>query len=134
MTPATILIVDDERHITHVVKYKLEAAGHRVIVASNGREAFEAARQHVPDLVITDYQMPLMSGVELARALRENDSTDRVPVLMVTGRGHRLPASELQETNIRFLMAKPFSPRELLESVDEIIRGKKAGSRGSHAA
>jgi DNA-binding response OmpR family regulator len=134
MISATILIVDDERHITHVVQYKLEAAGHRVLVATNGRDAFDAAREHRPNLIITDYQMPLMSGLELARALGDDAKTSHIPVVMVTGRGHRLPSTDLQDTNIRHLIAKPFSPRELLQSVEDLLRERQAASPESHAA
>jgi DNA-binding response OmpR family regulator len=117
----TVLIVDDERHITHIVGRKLERSGLRVYSANFGREALDIAIEHVPDIVVTDFQMPGMTGLELAIALHNHPRTAHTPVIMVTARGHRLPSSELVDTNIREIMMKPFSPNELLVRVEEIL-------------
>ena len=110
-----ILVVDDETHITHVVALKLTNAGYRVVTAGDGEEAFELALAEHPDLIITDLQMPYMSGLELAKKLRRTQDLAATPVLMLTARGYALDQSELGQTNIKAVMSKPFSPRDVLD-------------------
>ena len=117
----TVLIVDDEPHVIHVVKLKLEESGLNVVIANNGRAAFDLACQIKPDLVVTDFQMPGGSGLELATRLRKHPDTSQIPLIMLTARGHLAPLSELAETNVRSLLAKPFSPRNLLSKVNELL-------------
>src|SRR4051812_16095776 len=80
----TILVADDESHILHVVSLKLRNAGFRVVTARDGLEAFEMAQQEHPDLVITDYHMPQLSGLELCQKLKLNPSTQDIPTIMLT--------------------------------------------------
>ena len=119
----TILVADDETHITHVVSLKLKNAGHNVVVAHDGEEALELCFEHLPHLVITDLQMPYMSGLELAQRLKKDERTAKTPVLMLTARGYALDQAELDQTNIRRVMNKPFSPREILQLVTELVSG-----------
>ena len=116
-----ILVCDDEPHIVHVVAAKLRNAGFEVLTASDGAEALSAAQQHRPDLVITDYQMPFMSGLELCTKLREDKVLCNTPAIMLTARGFSLGDGVLEGTNVRRLLAKPFSPRAVLEAVKEIL-------------
>jgi len=113
--PKLILVVDDEAHITHVVALKLTNAGYRVLTAGDGEEAFEVAAAEKPDLVITDLQMPYMSGLELSKKMRRTPDLAATPVLMLTARGYALDQSELGQTNIRAVLSKPFSPRDVLD-------------------
>jgi CheY-like chemotaxis protein len=89
--PKTILVVDDEVHISHVVSLKLQQAGLRVLTAGDGEEGYEVACRELPDLVVTDFQMPIMSGLELGCKLRETAATSEIPVLVVTARGRGGP-------------------------------------------
>ncbi len=116
-----VLLADDEPHITLVVARKLRAAGLSVITAEDGEEALELARQQTPALVVTDLQMPYMTGIDLARALKQDQATCEMPVIMLTARGYVLDPGELASTNIRFVMSKPFSAREILEKVSELL-------------
>ena len=116
-----ILIVDDEAHIRHVVKLKLVKAGFDVLTAEDGEEGLEAALTHQPDLIISDYQMPFMSGLELCTELKQHDETDAIPALMLTARGFSIPAEALAQTNILNVISKPFSPREILARVEEQV-------------
>lgn len=125
-----ILVVDDEAHITHVVALKLSNAGYKVLTAGDGEEAFDIAVAERPDLIITDLQMPYMSGLELAKKLRRQAETDSTPVLMLTARGYALDQSELGQTNIKGVMSKPFSPREVLDRTRAVL-GEAAGSVGA---
>ncbi|MHC4948305.1 MAG: response regulator [Planctomycetota bacterium] len=121
MHDKTILVVDDEPHIRYMLEFKLGGAGYRVVTASSGPAALERARAETPDLVITDFQMPGGGGLELSKALKREPGTADVPVVMLTGRSHKIPKAELAATNICQLIAKPFSPRELTATVDELL-------------
>lgn len=120
----TILVVDDEAHITHVVSMKLRKAGFTVVSAADGEEGFELACQTRPDLIITDLQMPYMTGLELAVKLRANPPTAKTPVLVLSARGYALSDEDLEGTNIRGMLSKPFSPREILDCVNEALGAK----------
>jgi two-component system, OmpR family, alkaline phosphatase synthesis response regulator PhoP len=117
----TILLADDEAHITHVLGLKLGGAGFGVLVARDGDEAFELARRERPDLVITDYQMPRVDGYELSVRLGQCEWARAVPVIMLTARGHRLSREQLARTGIRLVLHKPFSAREVLDHVERMI-------------
>ncbi len=117
----TVLVVDDELHLTTMVASRLRRAGAAVLTADNGQEALDLACRQTPDLVITDYQMPLMNGFELCLALRAEAATAQVPIIMLTARGHKLSPQDMARTSIRYLMAKPFSMRELLATAGEIV-------------
>lgn len=120
------LVVDDEQHIVHVVALKLRNAGFEVVTASDGEQAYEIATKTPPDIVITDLQMPYMNGLELCQKLREHPATCGVPALMLTARGHALSKEDLASTNISEVLAKPFSPREILSRVETILSGGAA--------
>lgn len=115
----TILITDDEPHIRHLVGNKLRKAGFEVIEASNGRDALALAQEHLPSLIVTDFEMPIMSGFQMCQALSQDPATAEIPIIMLTARGHKLSVSELSQTGIRLVMDKPFSPRQLLDQVHE---------------
>ena len=118
-----ILIADDEDFLVQMVKHSLEKAGFGVLVASNGQAAYEAATEHRPDLVISDYQMPVLDGLGLCVRLKANPTTKEIPVLMLTARGHVLGPSELARTNVRAVIAKPFSVRRLVAWIEETLNG-----------
>ncbi len=126
-----ILVVDDEPHIVQVVKMKLQNAGYDVITAVDGEEGFELAVQHQPSLVITDFQMPYMTGLELCQAMAGNAETRGIPVIILTARGYALDDQDLRIGNITDVLSKPFSPRSILERVEEILRnaGGQSGGR-----
>ncbi len=117
----TILIADDEAHIRHIVSDKLRNCGYTVIEARDGEEAFELALVDPPDLLITDLQMPVLSGLELCQLLKSRPKTAQIPALMLTARGHVLAPQDLTNTNIRELMSKPFGARQLVETVKTIL-------------
>ena len=116
-----ILAVDDETHILHVVRMKLANAGYQVITAEDGQEALELALEHSPDLIITDYQMPYLTGLELCLELKKHEQTAATPALMLTARGFNLADKYIGQTNITGVISKPFSPRQILARADELI-------------
>lgn len=121
MGPKTILVADDESHILNVVSLKLRNAGFRVVTANDGREAFELALQETPDLVITDYHMPEMSGLELCRKLKQEPATSSIPAIMLTARGYSLEPGDTERSGILCMLSKPFSPRQLLATVNDVL-------------
>lgn len=119
--PPLVLVVDDEIHILHVVSLKLEHAGYRVATAEDGEEALAVARRERPDVILTDHQMPFMTGLDLAAALHADPETASIPVMVLTARGFTLAQEHLDRTSIRGVITKPFSPREVLERVEALV-------------
>jgi CheY-like chemotaxis protein len=121
MNRGTVLLVDDEPHIPLVVGRRLASAGYEIITASDGEEALAVAIESPPDLIITDLQMPFMSGAELAAALRADERLRDIPVVLLTARGYVLPEEEQHAPNIKRFLSKPFSVRQILETVEELL-------------
>jgi two-component system alkaline phosphatase synthesis response regulator PhoP len=119
--PRTILVADDEAHILHVVSLKLRNAGYRVITARDGQEALEIAVAEQPDLIITDYHMPQLSGLELCQRLKADPLTSKIPAVMLTARGYHLEPHDTEQSGISRVLSKPFSPRQLLTTVNELL-------------
>lgn len=122
MENKTILVADDESHILHVVSMKLQNAGYRVLTARDGREALEMAQHERPDLIITDYHMPELSGLELCARLRQDELTSAIPAIMLTARGYHLEPQDTEKSGIRCMISKPFSPRQLLATVNDVLQ------------
>ncbi len=116
-----LLVVDDETHILQVLSLKLTNAGYEVFTAADGEEGLELALQERPDLIITDLQMPYMTGLEMCSALSADARTAGTPVLMLTARGYSLDDRDLATGNIRHVIHKPFSPRAVLSTVQELL-------------
>jgi CheY-like chemotaxis protein len=121
-----ILVADDEAHILHVVSMKLRNAGYEVLTAEDGEEAMELCMAERPDLVITDFQMPFLSGLELCKGLRAHESTRDIPAMMLTARGFDINSEDMTEARISAVLAKPFSPREVLQKVNELLAEAEA--------
>lgn len=128
MAEKKVLVVDDEMHIVHVVAIKLRNNGYDVITASNGAEAFELASKSKPDIIVTDCQMPVMTGIELVTKLRQTEETKDIPVIVLTARSFSVEDEQKQELQISECISKPFSPRELLRSVEDILYQKSVHS------
>ena len=124
----TILAVDDEAHILHVVSLKLQNAGFTVITANDAEEALELASAATIDLLITDYQMPGMSGLDLARKLHAEPGRRHLPAMLLTAHGLALEQVELSQAGITACMSKPFSPRDLLEKVHDLLQQREAAA------
>ena len=120
--PQTVLVVDDERDILELVRFNLAQAGFRVLTATDGRQALETARRTPPDLIILDLMLPVMPGTEVARALRNDEKTRQVPILMLTARGEEVDRVVGFELGADDYVVKPFSPRELILRVQAILR------------
>lgn len=117
-----ILVADDESHILNVVSLKLRNAGYDVVCAKDGAEALELARAQQPDLLITDFHMPGLTGLELCQKLCEGGSKNAsIPKIMLSARGYHLDDGELKQSGISQMISKPFSPKQLLLAVNEVF-------------
>ena len=124
VSKSNVLIVDDEIHIIHVVAIKLRNNGYEVISAENGTEAFELACEEKPDIIVTDFQMPIMTGLELVKKIRQSETTKDIPVIMLTARGFAVEDEPIENLQISEFLSKPFSPRELLRIIEDILYSK----------
>jgi CheY-like chemotaxis protein len=124
MSEKKVLVVDDEIHIIHVVAIKLRSNGFEVITASNGAQAYELACSENPDLIVTDFQMPVMDGFELVKKLRQNEQTKDIPVIMLTARSFSIEQEQKEQLKISDCLGKPFSPKELLKKIEDILYQK----------
>jgi CheY-like chemotaxis protein len=121
MTDKKVLVVDDEIHIVHVVAIKLRHNGYEVISAENGAQALDLVLEEKPDIIVTDVQMPVMTGPEFVQKLRQNDQTKDIPVIMLTARSFTIEDEQKESLQISECLSKPFSPKELLRSIEDIL-------------
>ncbi len=128
MAPKTVLVCDDEAHILHVVSFKLRNAGFNVLTAHDGEEGLELIQSQHVDLVITDYHMPGITGLDLARRIHREESRRNLPVMLLTAHGLALDTVELSQSGIAACLSKPFSPREVLGRVNELLYGVRTES------
>ena len=119
---ATILIVEDEPDIQELIAYNVEKAGHEAVRAASAEHALEVVRDALPHLILIDWMLPGMSGIELARWLRGNRRTEGIPLIMVTARGAEQDKLAGLETGADDYMTKPFSPAELNARIKAVLR------------
>jgi two-component system, OmpR family, phosphate regulon response regulator PhoB len=128
MTARQILVVEDERPIREMIAFGLRRAGFEVQEAEDCREARAAIADHRPDLVLVDWMLPDMSGLELTRALKRDRETREVPVIMLTARAEEHDKVAGLEGGADDYLTKPFSPRELVARIQAVLR--RAGPAG----
>jgi two-component system, OmpR family, phosphate regulon response regulator PhoB len=119
---ATILVVEDEPAIQELISCNLEFAGYRTLRAQNAEQALEMVQASLPDLVVLDWMLPGMSGIEFARRLRSGKRTRALPVIMLTARAEERDRLAGLETGADDYITKPFSPRELSARVKAVLR------------
>ncbi len=127
MAQRKALVVDDEIHIVQVVAIKLRNNGFDVTTAENGAIGLELAGEIEPDVIITDFQMPVMTGLEMVENLRKQESTQDIPVIMLTARGFAIEEEQREALNISASLSKPFSPREVLKTIEETLETVAVG-------
>jgi two-component system phosphate regulon response regulator PhoB len=120
--PATILIVEDEADLTLMMRYNLEAEGFRVLTADDGDQATELMRETPPDLILLDWMLPGLSGLELCRRWRAREETARVPIIMITARGEEEERVRGLATGADDYVVKPFSIAELQARINALLR------------
>jgi len=118
----TVLIAEDEGALITLLRYNLEREGYRVIEALNGEEALLVADEHQPDLVLLDWMLPQLSGIEVCRRLRTRQETRNVPIVMLTARGEETDRIRGLDTGADDYITKPFSMTELLARLRAVMR------------
>jgi two-component system phosphate regulon response regulator PhoB len=124
---ARILIVEDEEPLTLLLRYNLEAEGYQVDVAGRGDDAEIRLKEGLPDLVVLDWMLPGISGIELCRRLRARSDTERLPIIMLTARGEESERVRGLATGADDYLVKPFSVPELLARVKALLRRANPG-------
>lgn len=127
---ARILVIEDERDLQKVLDFNLRQAGHEVLSALRGRDGFQLAREHSPELILLDLMLPDISGTEVCKSLKRDPRTRGIPVLMLTAKGEEVDRIVGFELGADDYVVKPFSVRELLLRIDVILRrtrGEQAG-------
>jgi two-component system phosphate regulon response regulator PhoB len=119
---ATILVVEDEPAIQELVACNLELAGHRTLRAESAEQALSMVREELPDLIVLDWMLPGINGIEFARRLRSDKRTQSVPLIMLTARAEEQDKLAGLETGADDYVTKPFSPRELNARVKALLR------------
>lgn len=118
----TILIADDEPNQLELLSYNLEQAGFTVMKAMHGQDALQKIEDLAPDLVILDWMMPHLSGIELCRLLRSRSDTKLLPIIILSARGEEGDRTLGLDSGADDYMSKPFSPRELVSRVRALLR------------
>ena len=117
-----ILIADDEPNQLELMSYNLETSGFGTIKARDGKNALQLIEDHSPDLVILDWMMPNMSGIDLCRTLRSRSETKQLPIIILSARSDDSDKSLGLDTGADDYISKPFSPKELISRVNALLR------------
>lgn len=116
----SLLVAEDNPALATVIRFHLQNAGYSVTVGKNGALALKAAREKQFDLIISDHQMPVMTGIELCEALRETSQYADTPIFMLTAKSLELNEQYIKdELKVLRLISKPFSPAQIVEAVDQ---------------
>jgi DNA-binding response OmpR family regulator len=116
-----ILVADDDQDILELVAFRLERAGYEVLTAGDGEQALATARERRPDLAVLDVMMPKLTGYEVVKAMRAEEGTNRIPVILLTARVQEADVSRGFEAGADDYIRKPFSPQELRARVEAIL-------------
>ncbi len=122
MSAPRIMVVEDEDALGVLLRYNLEAEGYEVEVIERGDEAELRLQEAVPDLLVLDWMVPAISGIELCRRLRQRPATERLPVIMLTARGEEADRVRGLSTGADDYLVKPFSMPELMARVRALLR------------
>ena len=117
-----VLIVEDEAALVIMLRYNLESEGYRVSEAVDGEEAMLLVIEEPPDLILLDWMLPSLSGIEVCRRIRRNESARDVPIIMLTARGEDSDRVRGLDSGADDYITKPFSPRELMARVRAVLR------------
>lgn len=120
-----LLIVEDESALVELLRYNFEKEGFRVATASDGEAALVAVEESAPDLIVLDWMLPHVSGLEVCRQLRRRPETRDVPIIMLTARGEESDRIRGLEVGADDYVSKPFSPSELIARVRAVLRRSK---------
>lgn len=117
-----VLLIEDDLSLVELVRYNLESEGFGVLHACDGEEGLMVAREELPDVILLDWMLPLVSGIEVCRRLRRTSETANIPIIMLTARGEESDRVRGLDTGADDYITKPYSPRELISRIRAILR------------
>jgi len=117
----TILLADDEANLRMLVHTTLDDPQYRILEAADGAQTLALTRAEHPDLLVLDWMMPDMSGIEVAQTLRQDPATSHIPIIMLTAKGQERDKEQGRALGAYAYLVKPFSPLELLEKVQAVL-------------
>jgi DNA-binding response OmpR family regulator len=120
-TGATVLVADDDSDVLALVVRRLERAGYHVITAHDGAEALQLAQDNLPDLAVLDIMMPKLTGYDVTQRLREDPTTERIPIILLTARVQEVDVNRGFSVGADDYIKKPFSPQELSSRVQAVL-------------
>ena len=121
-TPKTVLIVEDHESNRMLFHALLEMRGYNVLQANDGVEALNLTRQHHPDLIVMDIQLPGMSGIELTKRIKEDDLLKAIPIIAVTALALRGDQKKIRDAGCDAYITKPMSTSNFLQTVEQFLR------------
>lgn len=129
----SVLVVDDDADIRELVIWKLRQAGYTTLAAGDGEAGLVAATNgdesgRIPDLILLDWMMPKMAGIEMCKALRANPATSGVPVILLTAKAQDSEVERGFAAGVDDYIVKPFSPREMLNRVQAVLNRSQAAA------
>jgi len=122
MRSPLVLIIEDEEPISLLIKYNLEKEGFATLQAFDDEQAFDILEKEVPDLILLDWMLPEMSGIEIAKELRTYDVTKKIPVIMLTAKSAEADKLKGFDNDIDDYITKPFSPKELIARIKTVLK------------
>jgi len=127
MSRGRILVVDDEIYIVHILDFSLGMEGYEVVTALDGEEALRKVKECKPDLVVLDIMMPKMDGYETCKALKSNEETKDIPVILLSAKGRNVDMQTGYDVGADDYITKPFSPRKLVDRINSMLDRPDAG-------
>jgi two-component system, OmpR family, phosphate regulon response regulator PhoB len=122
-----VLVMEDEDALATLLSYNLEKEGYRVVVASDGEEGMLQIEERLPDLVLLDWMLPKLSGIEVCRRIRGRPETRNMPIIMLTARGEESDRIRGLDTGADDYLTKPFSMSELIARIRAVLRRIRPG-------
>lgn len=126
-----ILLIEDDENITELVRYNLERSDYEVDCTADGEDGLIRATDETPDIVLLDWMLPNLSGLEICRRLRRNPETANVPIIMLTARSEEPDRIRGLETGADDYVTKPFSPKELIARMQAVLRRVRPALAGA---
>ena len=126
--PAHLFIAEDETSIVSLLKYNLEKEGHKISSSENGEEALKLIKEKIPDLILMDWMLPDLSGVEICKQLKKNKKFSDIPIIMLTAKGEEEDKLKAFDTGADDYVTKPFSQKELNARIKSLLRRSKPQS------
>ena len=117
-----ILLIEDDQSLTELIRYNLVQEGFTVVCESDGEEGLYASEEISPDLILLDWMLPNLSGIEICRRIRRNKATQNVPIIMLTARAEETDRVRGLDTGADDYVTKPFSPKELIARIRAVLR------------